>query len=115
MNREEAIDSAVCETYEKLLEECEAARRNWNEQRAAIFELGLRGKEMDDELLCLQARFAKANALACSHLRDCQQCESARRAGHAGGAEGHGHGGSSVRLPLSSFLAFLVPGRHTRT
>jgi hypothetical protein len=113
MERLDAVEVGFCETYEKLLEEREAARHNWNEQRVAIFELGLRGKEMDDELLSLQARFAKANALVCNHLRDCRLCESARRAGHAGGPEGRGHGGNAVRLPLSSFLAFLVPGRHS--
>ena len=49
MNRVDAVVVGFCETYEKLLEEREAARNQWNEQRTAIFELGLRGKEMDDE------------------------------------------------------------------
>ncbi len=99
-------ETAVCNSYEGLLEECENARKNWNEQRVAIFELGLRGKEIDDELRCLQAKFAKSYALVCNHLRDCKLCESARGTSDLSGSEGHGHGGATFRLSLSSGLLF---------
>jgi hypothetical protein len=81
----------ICETHRGLLEECETARKEWNERRAEISELGLRGKGIDDELRCLQARFAKSYAMARSHLRDCSSCQSAGRTDHAAGDESDGH------------------------
>ena len=98
------IQAAVCATFEGLLAECERAREDWNEQRVAILQLGLRGKEMDDELRCLQARFAKSYSLVRNHLRDCEFCKSSRRAGEPSGSEGHAHRGTSFRLPLSAGL-----------
>jgi len=86
-----AVDTQVCETYEGLLEECDTARREWNERRAEISELGLRGKGIDDELRWLQARFAKSYAMARYHLRDCGRCQSAGGVDHAAGDASHGH------------------------
>jgi hypothetical protein len=78
-----AVETQVCETYEGLLEDCRAARDEWNQRRAAIFELGLRGKGIDDELRRLQAKFAKSYAMARNHLRDCGSCQSARGTDYA--------------------------------
>jgi hypothetical protein len=78
-----AVETQVCETYEGLLEDCRAARNDWNQRRAAISELRLRGKGIDDELRCLQAKFAKSYAMARNHLRDCGSCQSARRTDYA--------------------------------
>jgi hypothetical protein len=107
MSPEGAVQTAVCDTYDELREEYEQARRDWNEQRAAIFELGLRGKEIDDELRCLQARFAKSYALVRNHLRDCKLRESARGAGEPFGGEGHGRGRATFRLSFSSRLSLF--------
>jgi hypothetical protein len=84
-----AVETQVCETYEGLLEDCDAARNEWNQRRAAISELGLRGKGIDDELRCLQAKFAKSYAMARNHLRDCGSCQSARRTDYASRDESH--------------------------
>jgi len=84
-----AVDTQVCETYQGLLEECETARREWNERRAEISELGLRGKGIDDELRWLQARFAKSYAMARNHLHDCGRCQPAGRIDDAAGDESH--------------------------
>jgi hypothetical protein len=100
----DTVQAAVCETFERLLVECERARRDWSEQRVAIFQLGLRGKEMDDELRCLQARFAKSYALVRNHRHDCELCKSSRRAGQSSSSEGHDHRRSSFRLPLAAGL-----------
>ena len=75
---------AVCETYDALVAECEAARQTWSERRAEIFESGVQGKEKDDELRSLQAKYAKSYAALCNHLCGCELCQSAR--GVAGGA-----------------------------
>jgi hypothetical protein len=85
-----AVETQICETYEGLLEECETARREWNQRRAEISELGLRGKGIDDELRWLQARFAKSYAMARNHLRDCGRCQSAGGTDHTAGDESHG-------------------------
>ena len=70
--------AATCETHQGLLDECNAARNEWNSRRAEISKLGLRGKKIDNELMRLQAKFAKSYAMVRSHLRDCECCQSAR-------------------------------------
>ena len=70
--------AATCETHQGLLDECNAARDEWNSRRAEISKLGLRGKKIDNELMRLQARFAKSHAMVRSHLRGCECCQSAR-------------------------------------
>jgi len=100
-----AVDTQICETYQGLLEDCDAARNEWSERRGEISELGLRGKGIDDELRCLQAKFAKSYAMARNHLRDCRSCQSARRTDYASGDEGHGHF-------FTPFLDSLFFGEH---
>ena len=97
-----AVETQVCETYQGLLDDCEAARNEWNQRRAAISELGLRGKGIDDELRWLQARFAKSYAMVRNHLRDCDRCQSARGVDDATGHESHAPIYPEFRLPLFS-------------
>jgi hypothetical protein len=70
-----SIKTAVCSEYESLLEECQSALESWNQQRAEIFDSGLRGKRLDDELRRLQARFARAYAVLQKHAKDCVLCQ----------------------------------------
>ena len=74
------FDVITCETHQGLMDECSAARMEWNARRAEISKLGLRGKKIDNELLRLQARFAKSYAMVRNHLGDCECCKSARGA-----------------------------------
>lgn len=67
-----------CETHQGLLDECNVARDEWKARRAEISKLGLRGKKIDNELMRLQARFAKSYAMVRSHLRGCECCQSER-------------------------------------
>ena len=97
-----AVENAVCETYDRLVEDCEYARDQWNERRREIAELGLRGKGIDNELRCLQARFARSYALVRNHLRDCNGCESARRTDHAAGHESDVHLLAGFRMSLTA-------------
>jgi len=97
-----AVENAVCETYDRLVEDCECAREQWNERRREIAELGLMGKGIDNELRCLQARFARSYALVCNHLRDCDSCESAGRADHSFGHESDVHLLSGFRMSLTA-------------
>jgi hypothetical protein len=68
---------AVCEAYDALVAECEAARQTRSERRAEILESGMQGKETDDELRSLQAKYAKSYATLRSHLCGCELCQSA--------------------------------------
>jgi hypothetical protein len=70
--------AATCETHQGLLEECNTAQSEWNARRAEISKLGLRGKKIDNELMRLQARFAKSYAMVRNHLRGCECCQFAR-------------------------------------
>jgi hypothetical protein len=87
MSRLALIENAVCETHQGLLEDCENARKQWNERRVEISELGVRGKGIDNELRCLQARFAKSYAMVRNHVRDCDSCQLASGADHASPVE----------------------------
>jgi hypothetical protein len=97
-----AVENAVCETYDGLVEDCESARDQWNKRRHEIAELGLRGKGIDNELRCLQARFARSYALVRNHLRDCDSCQSARRADHSFSRESDVHLISRFRMSLTA-------------
>jgi hypothetical protein len=70
-----AVKIAACSEYERLLEECQEALETWNQQRAEIYDSGLRGKRIDDELRRLQAKFARAYALLQNHAKNCMSCE----------------------------------------
>jgi hypothetical protein len=96
------VENAVCETYEALVEDCQAARDEWNERRAEIAERGLRGKGIDDELRCLQAKFARSYAMVRNHLRGCDSCQSTRRVDHGSGHEGDGRFLPEFRMPVFS-------------
>jgi hypothetical protein len=79
MSQEFCVKAAICPEYEKLLEECNRALNIWNEQRAAVCESGVSGKKVGDELLRLQAKYAKAYSVLQNHARDCLQCQMAAR------------------------------------
>ena len=100
-----AVDNAICETYQALIDDCVNARRQWNERRAEISELGLRGKGIDNELRCLQARFAKSYAMVRNHVRDCSSCQLASGADDASRHEGDAH-------VVTEFHASLFSGSH---
>jgi len=70
--------TSTCETHQGFLDECNAAQIEWNTRRREISKLGLRGKKIDNELMRLQAKFAKSYAMVRNHLRGCECCQSAR-------------------------------------
>lgn len=79
MSQEFCVEAAICAEYEKLLEQCNSALKIWNEQRAAVCESRASGKKAGDELLRLQANYAKAYAMLQRHAKDCLQCQMAAR------------------------------------
>jgi hypothetical protein len=98
----QSIETGACATYARLLEEFLAARDEWNKRRTEITNLGLRGKRTDDELRCLQARFAKSYSLVLNHLHDCDSCESARGNEHDAVDVGDNGFGLEFRVSLFS-------------
>jgi hypothetical protein len=76
MNRELSDKTATCSHYERLLDECQGALKNWDERRAEIHRSGLQGKKTDDELRWLQAKFARAYSTLQKHTHDCEACQA---------------------------------------
>jgi len=96
------FEISTCETHQGLIEECNAARSEWNARRAEISKLGLLGKKIDNELLRLQARFAKSYAMVRNHLCHCECCQSARGTYDIARYQGHGQLVPELHVPLFS-------------
>ena|SRR4029077_15809942 len=79
MNKELSVKTAACSEYQRLLEESQRFLKIWNEQRAKNCESRLINKEEGDELLRLQAKFARAYAVLQRHSRDCLICQLVSR------------------------------------
>ena len=75
MSAEMSVKTAVCTTYESLLEKCQSACQIWNAQRAELRESGQNGKKVDDELRRLQAKYAKAYSILRNHVHSCETCQ----------------------------------------
>jgi hypothetical protein len=79
MNKHQYIKTAICEKYQTLLEECERALASWNEHRAEIAESRLVCKEAGDDLLRLQAKYARAYTVLQNHAHSCSFCQLVSR------------------------------------
>jgi hypothetical protein len=79
MSKQLSVRTTVCSEYQRLLEECQGALEIWNRRRGEIS--GGRVIKMDegDELLRLQANFARAYAVLQHHSHDCALCELVSR------------------------------------
>lgn len=75
MNKQLSISTTICSEYQKLLEECQCALEVLNDHRAEVCNSGVVGKEAGDELLRLQAKFARAYAVLQHHTHHCLLCE----------------------------------------
>lgn len=100
------VENQLCDTYQRLSEQCQAAREAWNRRRAEISDLGLRGKGIDNELRRLQAGFAKSYAVVRNHVRECDSCQSARGTNHVAGREGYG-------FVVPGFRVAVFPDAHS--
>ncbi len=75
MNKPLCINTTICSEYQKLLEECQSALEIWDDHRAEVSNSRLVGREAGDELLRLQAKFARAYAVLQRHPQDCPLCQ----------------------------------------
>jgi hypothetical protein len=74
MREQLTLETMVCSEYQRLLEECERALKAWNEHRSKFCRSRLIGKEEGDELLLLQAKYARAYVLLQRHAHNCLRC-----------------------------------------
>jgi hypothetical protein len=79
MSHQQYVKTGICEKYQTLLEECERALANWNGLRAEVAQSRLVGKEAGDELLRLQAKYARAYTLLRNHVHHCSFCQLVKR------------------------------------
>jgi hypothetical protein len=74
MGTTDSFKPAVCNEYERLLFICEYALETWKSRRDEISNSGMQGKEVADELLRLQADYAKAYSRLERHRDNCEIC-----------------------------------------
>ena len=67
--------TTVCGEYQRLLEESQRALEIWNVVRAEVCQSRLNGKAAGDELLRLQAKYARAYTLEQRHVHNCFLCQ----------------------------------------
>jgi hypothetical protein len=69
-----SITTMVCSEYQQLLEQSKHARDIWDQHCAEICRSRLVGKESGDELLRLQANYARAYTRLRKHVDTCLRC-----------------------------------------
>lgn len=79
MDRQSSIEPQLCGEHQRLFEECEKALKIWDEHRAEFCEFRFVSREAGDELLSLQARYARAYTVLQTHKRNCAVCQSMAR------------------------------------
>jgi uncharacterized Fe-S radical SAM superfamily protein PflX len=79
MNKQLSVNATVCSEYQRLLEESRRALEIWNEHRAEISQSRLIEKEAGDELLRLQAKYARAYTVLRNHSTNCSLCQLVSR------------------------------------
>jgi hypothetical protein len=79
MSKQLPAETIVCSEYQRLLEACVSAREIWKKHRAEIYRHRLVGKKTGDELLRLQANYARAYYVLQRHAQQCLRCRSVLR------------------------------------
>jgi hypothetical protein len=79
MNNQVSVETAVCAEHQMLLAECQRALEIWNEHRAEFCQFRFMRREAGDELLRLQAKYARAYTVLQNHERNCSLCQLASR------------------------------------
>ena len=79
MNKQFSVETAVCTEHQRLLEECQRALEIWNEHRAEFCQFRFIEREAGDELLRLQAKYARAYTVLQNHEHNCSVCQLVSR------------------------------------
>ncbi len=89
MSKQLSVDTSICTKYQRLGEESQRALEIWNEHRAGFCQFRFFGREAGDELLRLQAKYARAYTVLQNHERNFSLCQLVPR------IEGHDSENSS--------------------
>jgi hypothetical protein len=79
MSNQLSVKTAVCSEYQRLLGECRGALEIWNKQRDEIYQSHLSGRNVDNELRRLQAKYARAYTVLQDHAHSCLRCQLVSR------------------------------------
>jgi hypothetical protein len=79
MNKRFSVETAACTEQQRLFEESQRALEMWNDRRAEFCQFHLTAKEAGDELLRLQAKYARAYSVLRNHTHNCSLCQLAPR------------------------------------
>ena len=79
MNNQFSVEAAGCREHQLLLGEYQRALEIWNQQRAEFCQFRFVQREAGDELLRLQAKYARAYTVLQNHERNCSLCRLASR------------------------------------
>jgi hypothetical protein len=79
MNNQLSVETAVCTENERLHVGRQRALEIWNEHRAEFCQFRFISREAGDELLRLQAKYARAYTVLQNHERNCSLCQLASR------------------------------------
>ena len=79
MSKQLSVNTLICSEYQRLLEESQRALEIWNEHRGEFCHFRFIGREAGDELLRLQAKYARAYTVLQNHARNCSLCQLGSR------------------------------------
>ena len=75
MSKQLSVNTSICSEYQRLREESQSALEIWNEHRAEFCQFRFIGRGAGDELLRLQAKYARAYTVSQNHERNCSLCQ----------------------------------------
>ena len=81
MKPERSFKTAICTDYENLLFACQKALESWRAHREAATANRFASKKTTDDLLKLQADYARAYSRLDSHEEKCQLCRFVSKIG----------------------------------
>jgi len=81
MKPERSFKTAVCSDYENLLFACQRALESWRTRREEVATLGFANRKASEELLRLQADYARAYSRLESHEDKCELCRFVSKIG----------------------------------
>lgn len=81
MNQEPSFRTAICTEYENLLFACQQALENWRTRRDEVASLNFVGKKNSNDLLRLQAEYARAHFRLETHEESCELCRFVSKIG----------------------------------
>jgi hypothetical protein len=89
MSKQLSVNTLICTEHQRLFEESQRVLDIWNEHRAEFCQFRFIGREAGDELLRLQAKYARAYTVLQNRERNCSLCQLVPR------IEGHDSENSS--------------------